>query len=450
MALLAPIRFWAVLRSRWETLRESYWLLPLALMLAGACVALALVELDRLAKPDQVQSLPWVLDTGPAGARAVLSTVAGSMATVTGVVFSITIVALTLASAQFGPRLLRNFMRDRGNQLVLGTFLSTFLYALLVLRVVQGPDGDIFVPHLATAGGVVLAVVSLFVLIYFVHHVASSIQAQTVIASVAHEIELQLPELFPEELGGEDPHAGMASALRRRLAQDGAPLPADAGGYVRVIDQDALMALAREHDLELLLEASPGTYVGPGDPLLRVVPVERASDAVLAGLGDCIAVGAHRTPVQDLSFLTDQLVEMAVRALSPGVNDPGTAVACVQRLGSVIGALGPRAMPGAARTDADGRVRVVVAEAPSFDGFVGGFLDAIRTHGAADASVALAILEALRRAAARCPDAERRTVLRRQAEATRAAFEAAGPVPTPDRERVARAFAHTAEALADG
>ncbi len=150
---------------------------------------------------DWVDKLGWIYTRGPDGARAVLSTIAGSMITVAGVVFSVTIVALSLASNQFGPRLLRNFMRDRGNQIVLGTFVATYLYCLLVMRTVQGMDGSQFVPHLSVTVAILMAVASLGVLIYFIHHVAVSIQAPELIANVAHELHEAIDRLFPEELG---------------------------------------------------------------------------------------------------------------------------------------------------------------------------------------------------------------------------------------------------------
>ena len=180
------------LRAAWETIRTTYWAVPSVMALTALALSVGMIQLDRTLTPKLLGTLSWVYTGGPEGARAVLSTIAGSMITVAGVTFSITIVALTLASQQFGPRLLRSFLRDLGNQIVLGTFVSTFVYCLLVLRTVRGNDDAQFVPHLAVTLGVVLAMLSLGVLIFFIHHVSTSIQASQIIASVAADLEASI------------------------------------------------------------------------------------------------------------------------------------------------------------------------------------------------------------------------------------------------------------------
>ena len=176
----------------WETIRESYWFYPGQMTISAGLLAVAAVEIDRRVPPEATASIPWLSYVSAESARSVLSTVAGSMMTVTGVVFSITIVALTLTSSQFGPRLLRTFFRDRGTQISLGAFLATYLYSLVVLRAVENPER---VPYIATAGAVVFAIVSVFVLIFFIHHAAIALQASSVIAAVSREIEAQIPSL---------------------------------------------------------------------------------------------------------------------------------------------------------------------------------------------------------------------------------------------------------------
>lgn len=192
------------LLSIWDLLRGSFWFLP-SLMAAGAVLlSFGAVKLDTAMEADAYGRFEFIYLFGPEGARAILSAVATSMITVAGLTFSITMLTLQLASSQFGPRLLRNFMRDRGNQVVLGTFISTFVYCLLVLRTVKGVEGASFVPHLAVAIGVVLAVAGLAVLIYFIHHTASSIRIETLLASLAEETSATIDRLFPEKLGRED------------------------------------------------------------------------------------------------------------------------------------------------------------------------------------------------------------------------------------------------------
>ena len=420
--------------STWDTLRGTYWFIPMLMAFAAAAAAAGFVELDERLLELDIERLGWFERSGPAGARAVLSVIAGSMITVTGVVFSITIVALTLASSQFGPRLLRNFLRDRGNQLVLGTFVATFLYSLLVLRAVDSES----VPYVATGVAVGLAIASLFVLIYFVHHAASSIQASAVINAVANEIDEEFEDLFPSRLG-EAPEEEVAVPGDGELMGDGRDVHASRSGYVRVVGSDGLIGTAREHDFRVRLVRRPGDFVAEGDVLARVSPADRCDDAAAEIVCQSFVIGSERSGVQDLTFLTGQLTEMAVRALSPGVNDPGTAIACVHRLAGVIGRLSERALPSAVRCDEDGTPRVV-ADPITFDQLVGACIDPIRRYGAGSASVIAVTIDGLARAMTRCGDAKRREVLREHARGLERAFAASEPSSERDVALVERAL----------
>jgi uncharacterized membrane protein len=226
------------LRAAWEYLRGTYWVVPSAMSAVAVALSVGMIQLDQAATSTLLQRLSWVYTGGPEGARAVLSTIAASMITVAGVTFSITIVALTLASQQFGPRLLRNFLRDFGNQVVLGTFVSTYVYCLLVLRTVRGSDDAEFVPHLAVTVGVTLALSSLGVLIFFIHHVATSIQASRIIANVAEDLESAIDRLFPEPVGDDALGSGVpgASPPHSRSMGDARAVMAKTSGYVQAID----------------------------------------------------------------------------------------------------------------------------------------------------------------------------------------------------------------------
>jgi uncharacterized membrane protein len=359
--------------------------------IGSSALALGVVEIDRSISGTWAARLDWIRDAGPEGTRAVLAAIAGSMITVTGVVFSVTIVALSLASSQFGPRLLHNFMRDRGNQLVLGVLVGTFLYSLLVLRSV-GPEGS--VPHLATTTAVLLATVSVFVLIYFIHHATNSIQASSIIDAVVSEIGEKLQSLFPERVGEAPESPAQAESALDALEQEGIEILSECEGYIRVLDADALLALASEHDLQIQIRRRPGDFVAVGGSLARMGPVANGSEAMRAAIRSTFVLGPRATAVQDLGFLTDQLTEMAVRALSPGTNDPKTAIACVHRLGALIATLAVRAMPSAYRFDARGQLRVV-APATRFEDIVGRCLDPLRRHGGSHVDVVTAVLESL-------------------------------------------------------
>ena len=426
------------LRASWEYLRGTYWAVPSAMSVSAVLLAFGMIQLDQAATSTLLKRLSWVYAGGPEGARAVLSTIAASMITVAGVTFSITIVALTLASQQFGPRLLRNFLRDFGNQVVLGTFVSTFLYCLLVLRTVRGGDDEEFVPHLSVTVGVTLAMVSLGVLIFFIHHVATSIQASRIIANVAEDLEGAIDRLFPETIG-ED----AASADGSRALADGPDevhgLPvvtARTTGYVQALDADGLMSIAREHDLLVRVHARPGSFVRRGSVLLTVVPAPGPTHPDDESLHDLFVIGSDRTGTQDVTFFVDQLVELAVRALSPGINDPGTARLCIDRLEQALCHLAGRHIPSADRYDAEGRVRVV-AWPLTFPDVVASAFDEIARYGRTSVSVTCRLLEAVRSVGTCVKREADRSALLRQA-AVIAAGGRDGRLSDNDRELIAQ------------
>lgn len=314
------------------------------------------------------------------------------MITIAGVVFSLTLVALSLASSQFGPRLLRNFMRDTTNQLVLGTFIATFLYCLLVLRTIRREDAGGFVPHLSVTLGVVFALASLWVLIYFIHHVSVSIQADEVVARVGAELDETMNRLFPEQLG-EEGDAPEDAADRYKDAQ---PRIVSSGsdGYLQIIDVEALMSFARETDTVLSLNRRPGHYIVRGMALLHAFPAERVPEDMQQRLQGAFVLGNQRTAAQDVEFAILQLVEIATRALSPGVNDPFTAIACVDRLGSAFCRLAQRRFPAACRYD-DAKRLSIITTPDTFTGLADAAFNPLRNYARSSVEVTLRLLESL-------------------------------------------------------
>jgi len=400
----------------WDRLRSSFWFVPT--LMAGASVGLALGAVSI----DEAMTLDWLLARGFAytggaeGASLVLSTIAGSMITIAGVVFSMTLVALSLASSQLGPRLLRNFMRDRINQVVLGTFVATFVYCLLVLRTIRRVEEVAFVPHLAVSVGVLFALASLGVLIYFIHHVAVSIQADEIVAQVGTELVEEIDHHFPESTD----RATATVAPSRAALPDGfdagaRPIGAARDGYVQVIDLDALMKLAVEGDMLFRLERRPGQYVVMGRPMVMVWPGDRITDELASNIHAAVVLGNRRTASQDVEFAVHQLVEIAVRALSPGINDPFTAITCVDRLGSALCRLAPRDMPSPHHFDEHGRLRLVHFT-PTFPGIVDTAFNQIRQHARSNAAVSIRLLETIDVIAGTTLHADDRAALRRQAD----------------------------------
>ena len=386
-----------MLKKYWDILHSSFWFLP-SLMVGGAvALAMATIAVDEAVTDEWLQALGWAYTGGAEGASSVLGAIAGSMITIAGVVFSMTLVALSLASSQLGPRLLRNYMRDTATQVVLGTFISTFVYCLLVLRTIRRADEIAFVPHLSVNIGVLFALVSVGVLIYFIHHVSISIQADQVVARVGKELAEEIHRLFPERIGQEQGRPAIEStdtSIPEAFDREARPVLAGGDGYLQHIDADTLMTLATQADVLLRLERRPGQYVVKGRPLVMVWPGDRVTEEFAAQVRDVFALGNLRTSDQDVEFAIHQLVEIAVRALSPGINDPFTAVACVDRLGSALCRLAQRKMPSPYRHDEQHRLRLVAAPI-TFTEIVDTAFNQIRQYARPSAAVTIRLLETI-------------------------------------------------------
>jgi uncharacterized membrane protein len=264
----------ARIKEVWERVRSSVLFVPGVLVLLGIFFAVLLVEADRHIGVEPIRGVPWLFGAGASGARDVLSTIAGAMAQLAGITFSVTIVALALRSQQFGPRLLRNFTRDKANQVVLGTFVGTFVYALLVLRAVRGLEDDTFVPLLGVTFGIVLALLSLAAFIFFIDKVVDSIQATSIIAQAAEETHAAIETLFPEQVGEEEDEP---EAEDYPPFVSAAEVLAPATGYIQDVDAEKLLELTREAGIILRMEATIGGFVVKGTPL--AMAAERGAEA---------------------------------------------------------------------------------------------------------------------------------------------------------------------------
>lgn len=400
----------------WDWLQTSFWFVPTLATILAIGLSFMMTRLDSRIG-DRWPQTWWIYAGQPEGARILLSTIAGSMITVAGVVFSITIVVLSLASSQFGPRLLRNFMRDPGNQIVLGTFVATFIYCLLVLRTVTGNGEEGFVPHLSITFGIVLAIISLGVLIYFIHHISASIQASTIVASVGEELDEAINLVFPEELGEEAPESrqrGKAD-IPGGFEAEAVSICASRIGYLQAIDNEKLMRLARQKNLLLRLVQRPGDYISWGHVLVRAWPRERVDEAAADQIRKAFIRGSERTLTQDVKFGIQQLVEIAVRAVSPGINDPFTATTCIDRLGASLSRLAERAIPSSYHYDDENHLRII-ADPVTFVEVAGDAFEDIGQYGSSSMAVTLRLLESLAVIGTHIHREEDRAALLRHAE----------------------------------
>ncbi|NML18166.1 DUF2254 domain-containing protein [Azohydromonas caseinilytica] len=398
------------IRGLWLRLQASLWFVP-TLVVAG-CMALAvlLVESHGWVEADLAARWPRLFGAGTDGARSMLSAIATSMITVAGVVFSVTIVALSLASSQYSPRVLRNFMSDRPTQLVLGMFVGIFAYCLVVLRTVRSDDdGPGFLPSLAVMGGVVLALFGVAMLIYFIHHVATSIQVSSILQRIARDTGEAIDRLFPEALGrGLPADESCLDELPTRWHD----VPAPATGYLVGVDDDGLLTLASRLGRVVQLAHCIGDFVIEGQPLVRVsggYPLDGPEARALCGL---FAVQPQRTVHQDAAYGLQQIVDVALKALSPGINDPATALMCIDHLGALLLRLGGRRIPSPCRSDGGG-LRVV-ARGPGFEDLAALALDPIAEHARGETAVLGKLLHTLSMLGAGLRDPRQLHALRRR------------------------------------
>jgi uncharacterized membrane protein len=421
---------------RREALRTNLWIVP-AVEVAGAILLFAVTYAIDRAATDGTISLPSWVDSGSAdAARQILIGIAAAVITVLGLVFSITIVALTLASTQFGPRMLRNFIRDRGTQVTLGTFVASFVFAVLALGSVTSTGGGHFVPHFSITVALVLVLADIGVLVFFIDHVAKSIQLPNVIAGIADDLARSVrneSRAHREAVGGERSGAS-TTFLIERIQLEGAPVLAPNSGYLQFVAFPSLVEIAADADATIRMLHRPGHFVVEGLPLADVWPPE-AADAVALALGGAHATGAHRTLSQDLAFAIDQLVEIAIRALSPAVNDTFTGMTCVDWLGDALCKIASQWESQRVYRDRSGQVRVI-AQMPTFERLVDRSFDKIRQAGRGMPAILIRQLESLTRVCDYATERDQLVALSRQAAMIlRAASES---IPEPADEQNVR------------
>ena len=401
---------------RREALRTNLWLVPVLETVAVVLLFAVTYTFDRSAYDGVIHYPSWVLSGTADVARVLLATVAAAIITVVGIVFSITIVALTLASTQFGPRMLRNFVRDPGTQLSLGTFVASFCYAMIALvSVGGGPHGD-FVPHLSITVTLVFTLLDVAVLIFFLNHIATMIQLPVVIANIATTLVNEVTAMENSDVFGVGAARGPShDELLARLADEGAPIRTPRSGYLQVIRHDVLVKIATKADAVVQLPHRPGHFMVAGQVIAKVWPPQ-AAGAVAEHLALGHVAGAYRTLPQDVSFGFDQLVEIALRALSPAVNDTFTGMTCVDWIADCLCRIAPIWHPHRIRRDAEGDIRVIAFQ-PSFDRLVERTFDTIRQAAIGMPAIMIRQLDAIAKVIEQVPDRRRRTALLRQAEA---------------------------------
>ena len=414
----------AKIQITWGFIKSSFAFIPTIMSVAAVFIAYLFIYVDKLDNPTINDISSYVYNGGADGARTLLSTISASMIGIAGVSFSITIVALTLASGQFGPRLLRNFMKDLGNQFVLGTYISTFIYCLFVIQAIRS-TGDIeFIPRLSVAFAMVLAILGLGVLIFFFHYISTSIQADYVIADAYRDLHRAIDRSFPESVEISD---GKKFSRNTKLTinEESHPhvwqIQSSKSGYLQAIDYEGLVTLAQKDDLLIELKLMPGDFQMMGSSIMTI-KANQANLDLSDKLNSCMIVGKQKTSDQDLEYSIDQLVEIAVRALSPGVNDPTTAITCIDHLSSALSIIALRQFPPNIYMDSDEQLRVI-AKPFSFTGMFNTAFDQIRQNGSSTEAICIRLLEVFEKMAPIMITKEQKDILKLHAKMVHTASE---------------------------
>ena len=375
----------AYLRERLET---SFWLIPVGVCALCGAAALATLWADR-ALTDFYQLLP-ISDMSLDSARQLLGVIAGSVISVGGVAFSITMVALTLTSGQYGPKIVRRFLEDVGAKICLGLFLGTFIFALVALAGLAATDS----PRLIVAIALALALLALLSFIHFIHSTATDLQADKIIERLGGQLREALSAVCD---GGQQDGRQYGTLGWRRAARGrrGREIASRAAGYVETIDYRMLVEWCAKRDCQLMLRVRPGDLVLDGVCLFKVFGgAPEAVEADFESLQDSIVAGPVRTPAQDPEFPITQLHQLVARALSPGVNDPGTAITCIDWFSLSLVAVIDRDLPGCVFEDADGMPRLL-ARGQTFAQLIEAIYAPLREMSGASRAVRARLLESL-------------------------------------------------------
>lgn len=379
----------------WKELLATFWFLPVSILISSIALAVGSVYLDNTVSISQDGWLRFFIVNSPDSARTILSTISGAMIGVAGTVFSVTLVALTLASSQFGPRLIKKFMYVRLNQVVLGSYIATYLYCLIVLIAIKGAEEYMFIPSISILIAILTAILNIILLIVFIHQIAVSIQADKVVSDISSFISNQVETLFPERMGdGKEPSKAIDLSKEISTYSKRIPFKSAKGGYLQYIDGDSLMDIVSDYNVLFDLNYRPGAFLVKGLEIGSIYSNQELKKEQLEKIEDQFVIGDVKTSQQDLEFSIFQMVEIAARALSPGVNDPFTAIACIDNLTATLSYLGQTRFPSKYRHDPDGKLRII-ADTIDFEGVLDAAFNQIRQFSGGSPSVIIRLMEAL-------------------------------------------------------
>jgi len=405
------------LREIWENITTSFWFLPSVLVAFSIVLAFIFLTIDQIYISEEEGTILVPFGGAADAARGLLSTIAASLITVISIAFSITILSLQQASRQYSPRVLRNFIRDKGNQIVLGTYLATFTYSLLILRSVRDETDQIagFIPALSITFGFLLALTCVGMLIYFISHVATSLQVENIVKNVHTVLVEEIDNLFPEHID-EAVDAGISGEeLFNQLKGPGPvrQIKSKNSGFVHSFDDYLLAKLKSERVKAVFVLPLVGDFIAEDQVIIKISENETGEEYDPDVLIKGIILRDQRSIEQDPLFALNQLVDIALRALSPGINDPTTAEYCLFQLRDALCRLAGRKFPPSRHIYEDNPV-VFIFNRPTWHEFVDAAFNRIRRSAESYVGVTGIIIEQLHRLAPCVPEGNRSEPLRKQ------------------------------------
>ena len=425
------------LRKLWDSLKSSYWFIPFVMMTLALLLWFGTSSMDHTLSARDKKAVAWLYISDADTMRTLLLTIAATIIGVLGVVFSIIMIPLSIAAAQFGPRLLRTFLRDSGTQFTLGIYTSTFIFCMAVLLQLSNSIKQPL-PQISVNTALLLALISFATLIYFINHVAVSLQAPVVVSRVSKELHTAIAHGLPDEPGAatyqpgpgkETQLPGMSSAYQVITAKE--------SGYIQVRDDNSLLLLAQQHNIVLKLLNEPGDFIVQATPLVMVfgeLNIETISEAAQAAF----VTGVQRTLVQDVTFGINELIEVALRALSPAINDPFTAMTCLDWAGSALCQVCSRRFPEPYLYDNKGSLRII-RQPVTFTQLADAAFNQVREYGRGSSYVTLRIITTIKKVAGCSATAEQRSALLHHATLTESDCQTALP-NAADRQAVTNEY----------
>ena len=369
-------------------LRSSFWFVPCLFLIGSIILALGLIEIDGRYDHSWISDWPRLFGAGASASRGMLTSIASSTMSMMTVAFSMTLVTLALASSQYSSRILRSFMRSRKTQVVLGIFAGIFTYCLIVLRTVRGGDDSEYIPSISVFVGFILAVVGVGALVLFIHHIASSIQASNIVGSVAEDTLATIKKIFPEMMGDGKDEENVEDVPEFRKS-----VLAKKSGYIQSINEQELIKIACQWDIVIKMNYGIGEFVVAGMPIVSISSESDMNEKEANKIREIFNIQRNRTIEQDALFGIRQIVDVALKALSPGVNDTTTGVMCINYLTVICAQLTMRKIPSTYRFD-NKKLRVV-ARAPDYEQFLRESFDQIRYNAKDNVTIIKELLNAI-------------------------------------------------------